>query len=67
VDTTPILRNALETGSNRLRLNTREGAAGKDPAYLAKKQTVIFYEINGQRKEKAFPEAYTLNFHRDLE
>lgn len=67
VDTTPILRKALETGFPRITLNTRVGAGGQDPAYLAKKQTVIIYEIDGQRKEKTFPEAYDLNFRRDLE
>lgn len=66
VDITDHLRKTLASGALKLRLTTREGAEGKDPAYNQKKEVVIRYTCNGEPREKVFPEAYTLFFWADL-
>jgi len=66
IDITETLRKALRAGAKQIKLNTQDGAGGKDPAPFAPKATVITYTINGQRKEKTFPEGQMLNFKDDL-
>jgi hypothetical protein len=66
VDTTEHLRQVLNSKQKTLKLNTRDGAEGKDPAPRVVKQTVITYSIHGKTKTKSFPEAYDLNFEADL-
>lgn len=66
-DITKNLRKAFESGEASIKLNTDKGAAGVDPAPFAPKATVVVYTINGQRKEKTFPEGRTLNFKDDLQ
>lgn len=67
VDTTRILRGALERGDTRIVLNTRFGAEGEDPAPSALKETAIVYSLRGERKEKVFPESHELVFEEDLD
>ncbi len=67
VDTTRILREALERGDDRIVLNTRFGAGGEDPAPAAPKETVIVYSLRGEKKEKVFPENHALVFKEDLD
>ncbi|HRQ90464.1 MAG TPA: hypothetical protein PLA50_16840 [Bacteroidia bacterium] len=67
IDTTRILREALERSDDRIVLNTRFGAGGEDPAPSVAKETVIVYSIRGERKEKVFPESYELVFKEDLD
>lgn len=66
VDTTKILRKALESGDLTITLGHKELAGGNDPAPLSPKENTIVYSVNGQRKEKTFPESYKLNFKEDL-
>lgn len=66
VDTTDILRRALEKGEEGIRLNTRFGADGKDPAPAALKETLVKYSFRGETKEAIFPENYDLKFRDDL-
>jgi hypothetical protein len=66
VDTTAVVKKAFESGAPHLRLTTKEGAEGKDPAYNQKKETLITYTSDGEKKDAVFPESATLNFRRDL-
>jgi len=66
VDTTGIVKKAFESGAPHIRLTTREGAEGKDPAYNQKKETLITYTCDGEKKEAVFPESATLTFRKDL-
>lgn len=66
VDTTKILRKALESGDPGITLGHKDLAGGNDPAPLSPKENTIVYSVNGQRKEKRFPESYKLNFKEDL-
>jgi len=66
IDTTDILRRALEKREDGVRLNTKFGADGKDPAPAAPKETTITYSIRGETKRKTFPENYDLKFKVDL-
>jgi len=66
-DITKNLRKALGAGATAIRLDTTEGAAGVDPAPRTRKETTITYTINGQRKQKTFPEGKILNFKEDLQ
>jgi hypothetical protein len=66
-DTTKNLRKVFESGTPTIKLNTDEGAAGVDPAPFTPKETTITYTINGQRKQKTFPEGYKLTFKDDLQ
>jgi hypothetical protein len=66
IDTTRILRKALRSGAATIKLNTAEGAGGVDPARTKPKETTIVYTVNGERKQKTFPESKVLNFKEDL-
>jgi hypothetical protein len=66
IDTTEILREALREGKKTLRLDTKDGAGGKDPAPFVPKETVVTYSFEGERKQKTFKEGYNLNFETDL-
>ncbi|MEQ1839466.1 MAG: hypothetical protein ABL994_03565 [Verrucomicrobiales bacterium] len=66
IDTTDILRKALEGGEAGIRLTTKFGAGGKDPAYNLLKETEITYRIRGETKTKIFAEGYDLKFKDDL-
>ena len=66
-DVTKNVRKAYESGVPSMKLNTEEAAAGVDPAPATPKRTIITYMINGQRKQKAFPEGTRLDFKADLQ
>ena len=66
MDTTATVKKAFESGAPRIQLNTREGAEGKDPAYNQKKETLVTYTSDGEKKEIVIPEARTLDFKKDL-
>jgi len=66
-DITTNLRRALESGVNSIILSNVEAAGGMDPALNIRKETVITYTVNGERKQKIFPEDYTLSFKDDLQ
>ena len=65
-DITKNIRKVFESGTPTIKLNTDDGAAGVDPAPYTPKETTITYTINGQRKQKTFPEGRNLNFKEDL-
>lgn len=65
-DITEHFRRAFDSGRIGLRLVTEEGAGGKDPGYNILKETVVTYKLNGQTKEKTFPEGFQMDFRRDL-
>ena len=65
-DITKNIRKALEAGTPTIKLTTADGAAGVDPAPFTLKETTITYTINGQRKQKTFPEGHKLNFKEEL-
>jgi hypothetical protein len=67
VDVTSHIREVIASGAQTLHLTTRLGAGGKDPAMVEKKEMVFVYSRDGQNREKAFPEAYQMNFKRDLD
>lgn len=67
VDITKTLREALAARSPGITLHRDGAAKGIDPAPLVAKQTSIVYSINGERKEKVFPEGHNLNFKSDLQ
>lgn len=67
VETTGILKQALENREDEIVLNTKFGAAGQDPAMAAAKETTITYKIRGETKTKTFPENHRLNFRDDLD
>lgn len=48
-------------------LEVHGAAKGADPAPGTSKETLITYTVNGQRKEKTFPDGHKLNFTKDLE
>jgi len=64
---TEKLRKAMRDGQTTITLNTTDAASGSDPAPFTKKETVITYTINGQRKQKTFSEGHNLNFKDDLQ
>lgn len=66
IETTAILRRALENREDGIRLNTKLGAEGHDPAVAAPKETTITYQFRGETKTKTFPESYDLKFRDDL-
>lgn len=66
VEITEVLRRALENREEGIKLNTKIGAEGKDPAVAALKQTTITYRYRGETKTVTFPEAYDLKFKEDL-
>ncbi|MDR3401727.1 MAG: hypothetical protein P4L99_04435 [Chthoniobacter sp.] len=65
-DITGHIKKVFQSGQPTLKLNTRFGADGKDPAPAVLKQTTITYSIGGQTKKKTFPESYDLKFKEDL-
>lgn len=67
VETTAILKEAMENREEGIVLNTKFGAAGQDPASAAPKETTITYQRRGEKKTKTFPEGYRLNFRDDLD
>ena len=67
MDVSRNLRKAMESGATSIKLNDDEAGGKKDPAPYAPKDTTITYTINGQRKQKTFPEGYNLNFKEDLQ
>ena len=67
MDITEHLRKVYESGEASLKLTTRGAAEGRDPDRLARKQTVITYEIHGKVKTKTFEETSNLNFKKDLQ
>lgn len=64
---TTNLRKAMDSGAASIKLNDDEAGGKKDPAPYAPKDTTITYTINGERKQKTFPEGYNLNFKEDLQ
>lgn len=66
VSTTAIVKKAFESGAPSICLNTREGAGGKDPARAQKKETLITYTVDGEKKQIIVPESQTLDFKKDL-
>jgi hypothetical protein len=66
VDTTDVIRRALEAGQDGIKLNTRYGSDGKDPAAAAAKVTIITYSIRGEVKTVTFPENFDLIFKDHL-
>lgn len=66
VDITKQLQTALAAKQSGVTLEIRGAAAGIDPAPGMAKQTLITYTLNGQRKQKTFPDGYKLRFAADL-
>ncbi len=64
-DITKEVVKAFQSGESTLTLNL-QGAGGVDPAPYQRKECTIIYEINGQRKQKTFPEDHKLNFRDEL-
>ena len=67
MDITKRLQDALASRETAVTLEVHGAAKGADPAPGTSKETLITYTVNGQRKEKTFPDGHKLNFTKDLE
>ena len=67
VDITKHLRKVFESGAASIKLDTTDGAEGRDPAPFERKETTIIYLINGERKKKTFAEGQGLIFKEELQ
>ena len=67
VNITKRLQDALASRETAVTLEIHGAAKGADPAPGMSKQTLITYTVNGQQKQKTFPDGHKLNLSKDLE